>query len=131
MVKLVEERRTGVYNVVGPRSPMTCREFYEQARAAVNPSANMVYVDDYGFLEAQGIDAAVPWVMLKGNDLGHQSIRNEKAVAAGLGFRPVEQTLKDTLAWWPSVPDSRRAAPRFAITDEVEAKALAAWRARG
>ena len=131
MLKLVEERRTGIFNVVGPKAPMTAREFYERARAAINPAAKLIHVDDYDFLEAHGIDAAVPWVMLKGNDLGHQSISNGKAVAAGLGFRPVEESLKDTLAWWPTVPEARRAAPRFALTAEAEAKALAAWRARG
>jgi len=130
MVKLVEESRTGIYNVVGPRAPMTSREFYERARAAINPSATMVYVEDYDFLDAQKIDSSVPWVKLKDKDFGHQSIRNAKVIAAGLGFRPVEQTLKDTLAWWPSVPEARRTKPRFAISEEVEARALAAWKAR-
>lgn len=130
MVRLVEQRASGAYNVVGPRSPMTVREFYARARKAINPDAALVYVDDYAFLEAHGIDGAVPWVMLKGNDYGHQSVKNAKAVAAGLGFRPVEQSLADTLAWWPTVPEARRAAPRFAISPETEAKALAAWKAR-
>ena len=130
MLKLVEERRSGVYNVVGPRQPMTARTFYERAQAAVNPSARMVYVEDYEFLEGQGIDGSVPWVMLKGNDYGHQSIKNDKVVAAGLTFRPVEETLRDTLAWWPTVPEARRTSPKFAITEEIETKALAAWKAR-
>lgn len=129
MVRIVEGRHGGTYNVVGPKSPMTSREFYERAQAAINPAATMVYVEDYEFLDAHGIEGAVPWVMLKGKDEGHQSIRNDKAVAAGLGFRPVEQSLKDTLAWWPTVPEARRAAPKFALSPEVEAKALAAWRA--
>jgi 2'-hydroxyisoflavone reductase len=130
MVKLVEERRAGVYNVVGPRAPMTAREFYERAQRAINPAAVMTYVEDYDLLGAHGIESAVPWVMLKGKDAGHQSIGNAKVVAAGLGFRPVELTLRDTLAWWPSVPESRRSAPRFEIPAEAEARALAAWRAR-
>lgn len=129
-VRLVEQRHTGVYNVVGPRTPMTAREFYERARSAINPKASLVFVDDYEFLEAHGIEGAVPWVMLKGNDHGHQSVKNAKAVSAGLGFRPVEQSLKDTLAWWPTVPEERRAKPRFAISPETEANALAAWKAR-
>ncbi len=130
MVALVEERQAGIYNVVGPKRPMSSREFYERARAAINPAATLVFVDDYDFLASQGIDAAVPWVMLRGNDEGHQSVKNDKVVAAGLGFRPIEQTLADTLAWWATVPEERRAKPRFALSDEAEAKALAAWRAR-
>jgi 2'-hydroxyisoflavone reductase len=130
MVALVEQRRAGVFNVVGPKAPMTAREFYGRAQAAINPKATLVYVEDYAFLETHGIEAVVPWVMLKGHDYGHQSIQNAKVIEAGLTFRPVEQSLTDTLAWWPSVPEERRAKPRFAIAEDVEAKALAAWRAR-
>lgn len=131
MVKLAEDDRTGIYNVVGPRTPMTSRQFYEAARAAINPSVKYVYIEDYEFLDAHKIESSVPWVMLKDKDYGHQSIRNEKVIAAGLRFRPVADTLKDTLAWWPTVPEARRTAPRFAISAETEAKALAAWAARG
>jgi len=69
-------------------------------------------------------------VMLKGNDYGHMSAKNDRAVAAGLQFRPMEVTVRDTLAWWPTVPEARRQAPRFAIKPEQEATALAAWKAR-
>jgi 2'-hydroxyisoflavone reductase len=130
MVKVLEEERSGTYNVVGPRAGMTARAFYEAAHASLNPTAELVFVEDYDFLTAQGIEESVPWVMLKGNDVGHQSVRNERAVAAGLGFRPLEQTLRDTLAWWPSVPEARRNAPRFAIQPDVEARALEAWSAQ-
>ena len=130
MVRLVEEGRRGIYNVVGPKTPMTSREFYERAQKAINPDARLVFVDDYAFLKANGIDGAVPWVMLEGNDVGHQSVKNDKAVTAGLGFRPIERTIRDTLAWWPTVAESRRLAPKFAISPEVEVKALTDWRAR-
>jgi 2'-hydroxyisoflavone reductase len=69
--------------------------------------------------------------MLKGNDLGHMSARNDRAVAAGLTFTPLATTVRDTLAWWATVPEARRNAPRFTITPEQETAALAAWKARG
>jgi 2'-hydroxyisoflavone reductase len=131
MVKVLEDNRSGIYNVVGPRRPMTSREFYDRARAAINPSVKYVFVDDYDFIEAHKIDSSVPWVLLKGNDYGHQSIKNAKVIAAGLKFRPVEDTLKDTLAWWPTVPEARRNAPRWAISAATEAQALADWKAKG
>ena len=89
-----------------------------------------MWVDDYAFLERHGIQAAIPWAMLKGNDLGMMSIGNAKAVGAGLTFRPVAETVRDTLAWWRTTPEARRAAPRFGITPEQEAAALADWRRR-
>ncbi len=130
MLKLLEDGRSGIYNVLGPRSPMTVPEFAEAMQQAINPEAQLTFVDDYTFLEAHAIADAVPWVMLRGNDLGHLSARNDKAVAAGLGFRPLADTARDTLAWWPSVPEARRTAPAFSITPEQERKALAEWHAR-
>lgn len=131
MLHLLETAREGIYNVAGPGTVMTMPEFLEAARAVVNPEARLTWIDDYDFLEAHEITGAVPWVMLKGNDFGHMSNRNDRAIAAGLKFRPLETTVRDTLAWWPTEPEERRSAAQFAITPEQEAKALAAWYARG
>lgn len=129
MVRLVEDRDSGIFNVAGPRDALTMGEFLEQARAAVDPAARLTWVEDYAFLEAHEITDSVPWVMLKGNDEGHMSVRNDRAVAAGLAFRPLATTVRDTLAWWPTVPAERRDRPGFSISPEKEARALADWHA--
>jgi 2'-hydroxyisoflavone reductase len=130
MVKLLEDKRTGVYNVAGPRKTLLARDFYSQAAKAINANVTFTYVDDYDFLAAHKIEEAIPWAMLKGNDDGMMSVKNDKAIAAGLNFRPLEMTVRDTLAWWPSVPQARRDNPRFAMKPDQEAKALADWKAR-
>jgi 2'-hydroxyisoflavone reductase len=131
MVRLVETERPGTYNVTGPHArPTTQQEFLEALRAALNPSARLTWVDDYDFLSAHRIGAAVPWVMSRGNSYGHTWVKNDRAVAAGLTFRPIATTARDTLAWWATVPAERRANARFAITPERETAALAAWHAR-
>jgi 2'-hydroxyisoflavone reductase len=130
MVKLLEDKRGGVYNVAGPRKPLLARDFYTQAAKAIGANVTFTYVDDYDFLAKHKIDEAIPWAMLKGNDDGMMSVKNDKAIAAGLSFRPLEATVRDTLAWWPSVPQARRDNPRFAIKPDQEAKALADWKAR-
>lgn len=140
MVKLVEDGRGGIYNVAGPKSQMMVRDFYQQAARALDAKVNFVYVDDYDFLVSQKIEDAVPWIMLRGNDYGHTSAKNDKAVAAGLTFRPLATTVKDTLTWWNTVvPQTRRdnavsptapANARFAIQADQEAAAIAAWKAR-
>lgn len=131
MVKVLENKRSGAFNVAGPKSVMTVPVFLEEARKALDAKVQFTWVDDYEFLAAQKIEEAIPWAMLRGNDDGMMSIRNDRAVAAGLGFRPLATTVRDTLAWWPSVPEARRAKPRFAITPEQETAALAVWHARG
>ncbi len=129
MVLLLETKRSGIFNAVGPARPMTARQFYDAALTALNADATYTFVEDYDFLAAHKIDEAIPWAMLKGNDDGMMSINGDKAMKAGLTFRPLEATIRDTLAWWPTVPEARRTKPRFTITPEIERAALADWRA--
>jgi len=138
MVKLVEDKRSGPFNVAAPRDPITIRTFVEEAARALDVSAGsgqrakvtFTQVDDYDFLTENKIFSMVPWVIPTGNNFGHTAISNARAKAAGLAFRPLATTVRDTLAWWPTVPEARRNAPRFALTPEQEATVLAAWKAR-
>jgi 2'-hydroxyisoflavone reductase len=131
MVHLLEQKRDGVYNAVGPRAPLTADAFYRAAAKALDANVRLIFVDDYDFLAAHKIDEAIPWAMLRGNDDGMMSVKNDRAIAAGLGFRPLAATVRDTLAWWHTVPEARRLTPHFTITPEQEALALADWHARG
>jgi len=130
MVKLLEDGPSGVYNVAGPRETLTIKGFLDTAIRALGSSSTLTWVDDYDFLAEHDIFASIPWVMLRDNNLGHTSIGNAKAIGAGLAFRPLDGTVRDTLSWWATVPPERRESPRFAITPEIEEKALADWRAR-
>jgi len=44
------------------------------------------------------------------------------------GLRRFRASVKDTLAWWATVAEERRAKPRFIITPEIEARALLEWK---
>ena len=77
MVKLVEDRKRGVYEVAGPAKPMLVRDFYPAAAKALGANPTFVYVDDYEFLKAHEIIEAIPWALLEGKDYGQLSIRNE------------------------------------------------------
>src|SRR5215475_3824603 len=109
MIRLLEEQRSGVYNVAGPKDTLTMPSFLEQAKTALGADVKFTWVDDYAFLAQHKIDEAIPWARLEGNDDGMMSISNRKAIAAGLTFRPLAATVRDTLAWWPTVPEARRA----------------------
>jgi 2'-hydroxyisoflavone reductase len=130
MVRVLEDGRSGIYNVVGPQATMTMPAFLEQARAVLGSDAKFTWVDDYAFLSKHKIEEAIPWAMLKGNDDGMMSIRHERAEAAGLRYRSLATTVRDTLAWWTTVPEARRKSPKFAISSAQEAEALAAWHKR-
>lgn len=132
MVRLVEDSASGTFNAAGPADPLTMEAFIEGMRAAVNPSASPVWVEDYRFLEEHGLTYSIPWIMPTGDDLGGARIDITRAKGAGLTFRPLADTARDTLAWWHSdaVPVQRRENPRFMPSAALEQEILAAWRAR-
>ena len=131
MVRLLEDGRGGVFNAAGPRETLTMERFLDAVRAGTNSNARYTWVDDYDFLAEHRVGGAVPWIMLRGDSLGMTTIRFDRALATGLTFRPLVDTVRDTLAWWQTVPPERRASPRFVLTPEREAEVLAAWHARG
>ncbi|MEO7361670.1 MAG: epimerase, partial [Gemmatimonadaceae bacterium] len=91
----------------------------------------LTWIDDYDFLTAQQLTFACPWGLPKGDEFGQMSINNSRAVAAGLTFRAIGDTVTDTLAWWQTLSADRKAKNRFVLKPEREAEILAAWRARG
>jgi 2'-hydroxyisoflavone reductase len=134
MVKVVEDKNSGIYNVAGPAEKIGFGTFMEQAVAALNPSAQLTWCDHYGFLQWQRITYAVPWMIPEGDNKHHMDINNRKAVAAGLRFRSIATTVRDTYEWWKTVPEQRKTQAEsgpgaFAISRDTEARALAAWKA--
>ncbi|HYV97496.1 MAG TPA: NAD-dependent epimerase/dehydratase family protein [Gemmatimonadaceae bacterium] len=129
-LKLLEDKRSGIYNAVDKSTTIPSREFYETVRKTLKPEAKLVFVDDYDLLEKNNIVEVVPWVLLKGKNLHATSVASSKSAQAGLRTRSLVETLRDTSVWWPTVPLTRREKPRFAITPELEAKVLSAWKSK-
>ena len=133
MVKLVEDKRGGTYNVTGPRERLAWGQFIAETKAALKPDAQLVWVDDYDFLREQKMTYAIPWMIPEGDNEHHLQINNRKAIAAGLKFRPIAETVRDTLAAWPArlaaLPQGQQPNFRW-ITPEREVEVLALWKAR-
>ncbi len=102
MIRLIEEKKAGTYNGVGPEAPQTMPEFVREAGGAFDVSSNYVQVDDYEFLKEHDVEHIVPWIMPEGNNYGSARINNEKALATGLTLRPPRETVRDTYDWWYS-----------------------------
>ena len=71
------------------------------------------------------------WVPPVDEYAGFGSASIERAKAAGLTFRPLADTARDTLAWWNTLDEDRRSKPRAGLAADKEGKVLAAWRGRG
>lgn len=113
---------TGVFNATGPVPPVTMLDLVEAAASASDTDLNVEVVEDT-FLTEQGIEAELPlwaddplWVAWAKVEVG-------KAIAAGLRFRPIDDTVAATLAHTELVPS-------IGLEPEREAELLAAWHAR-
>jgi 2'-hydroxyisoflavone reductase len=143
MVTLMDGKSNGTFNVAGPAAKQTFEQFLEGIRPLAKTPVTYTWMDDYEWLKAfplrknangtmSGYTYNVPWVLPEGDELGHQQISNRKAIAAGLRFRPLLTTARDTITWRESaaVPEALRKQPRYAVTPEQEQALLAAWKAR-
>jgi len=131
-IRLVESGTLGVFNAMGPQRELTMGAMLEGVRGAVGSKATLTWVPA-DFLDQQKVSAwgdMPTWVPGTGDTAGFSRRSNEKAVAAGLEFRSIATTAKDTLAWWKAQPAERRARMRAGIAAEREAQVLAAWKAR-
>ena len=125
MLALVESESGGTFNAAGPAATLTFASFLAQGASALGSSSEFVWVEDYDTLLANGVESAVPWIMLRGNDRWHTSVSNARALSAGLAFRPLAVTVRDTLAWWDTLPTERRERARFSVSEEAERVLLA------
>ena len=108
------------------------KPFLEGVKKGVGGDAKLTWVPA-DFLEKQGVApwSQMPaWIPSGGGEVGMTQLSCRKAIAAGLKFRPVEETAKDTLAWYKTLPDDRRGKMAAGLPAEREAEVLAAWHAQ-
>jgi 2'-hydroxyisoflavone reductase len=136
IVRAVDTRLAGTFNTNGPASRHTMRELVAACDAAASnlegrPDRKLVWVPA-DFLASHQVSAwqDLPvWIPFETDSKGFHTMRSDKAIAAGLSFHAALDTARDTLMWWRSQPEERRAKPRAGLTPEREAEVLAAWSA--
>jgi 2'-hydroxyisoflavone reductase len=130
LVHLVENEASGTYTATGPDYPMTMRQMLEGVREGVGSDATLTWVDA-DFLREHEVGAwmEMPVYQFPGDGDGLLSANVDKAIAAGLTFRPLTETARDTLEWYNSLPEDQQTM-RTGIDPEKEANILAAWHAR-
>jgi len=131
---LVERRTMGTYNALGPAQPTTMKQVVDACNAAGGNQATVTWVDA-SFLDKQEVHgwSDMPlWIDPVGEMAGFGQQSNARAVAAGLTFRPILDTAKDTLVWLATLPqDVRTKVASSGISADREQKVLAAWKAHG
>ena len=102
MIRLAEKNSTGKFNIAGPTEQQTMTAFVNEAKKAFDTNTTIVAIDDYDFLQKNGISYLVPWIPPMGNNYGSSRASNKKAIAAGLIFRDLKTSVKEMHEWWYS-----------------------------
>lgn len=126
----IEAGRAGPYNVTGPGypSPLTFEHFLQTcssevgAHSSAGAEAQLTWVTDE-LLRSAGIRPGIdlPFWMPG----GVAGVDCNKAIAAGLTFRPFEETVRYTLAWYNSAQPCT--PPRAGLARDHEEQLLRAW----
>jgi 2'-hydroxyisoflavone reductase len=101
MLAMADRREAGVFNATGPEAPLTMESLLETIRKETSSDARLVWVRERTLLE-RGVEAwsDLPLWLAPGTNPESASflaVDVSKAVAAGLSFRPLARTIRDTL----------------------------------
>ena len=127
-IRLVEAGKTGIYNANGPKQPVPMGELLEVCRTVSGSAVDFTWVDEK-FLLDQGVE---PWMELPlwipesdTEAAGFFAFDISKALLDGLAFRPLTETVRDTLAWDASRPPDHDW--RAGLASERESELLDLW----
>lgn len=126
-ILLAERGTIGVFNAVGPGERLPMKSMLEECRKATSAAPTLTWVDTK-FLEATPEVNFPIWTPAEGEYAGFGLRSNARAVKAGLKFRPVADTAKDTLAWFKTLPAERQETLKAGPKPDAEAAILGAWR---
>jgi 2'-hydroxyisoflavone reductase len=110
IVVMAERRETGVLNATGPERPLTMEALLEAIRRETGSDARLVWAGER-FLVERGIEewSDLPlWLAPGANpeSAAFMAVDVDRALAAGLRFRPLGDTIRDTLAEAEPTPDA-------------------------
>ena len=131
MVHLIEGEASGTYLATGPEAPLTMAGMLYGIRAVTSTPVSITWVNSDFLREHEVGDwMEMPvWVYPSLETQGFSAYDVSKAIRAGLTFRPLAETARDTLDWWKSLPAENQTL-RTGMDPAKEANILRAWQAR-
>ena|SRR5579885_943408 len=133
-IRVAENHTLGTFNATGPAKPLTMAEMLYGIKAVTTAGAQFTWVP-WEFLTEQKIRgwSNMPVVVPdRAENVAFSRRSIDKAIAAGLTFRPLAVTAKDTLDWNKTRPaaelDALAQGKIAGISAEREAAVLKAWK---
>ncbi|NNF28297.1 MAG: SDR family oxidoreductase [Gemmatimonadetes bacterium] len=132
-VHLLEQDTPGIFNAEGPEAALSSWELLYGIRGVTTTPASFTWVD-WDFLTGRGEEpqGSLPfWQPPSGRYLNYGRMVNTRAAEAGLRFRPLAVTAKETLDWHRTRPLGQQGRLRVGMSRAREAQLLQEWRDRG
>ncbi|MBL9075895.1 MAG: NAD-dependent epimerase/dehydratase family protein [Planctomycetes bacterium] len=126
MLHCVEQRTVGVFNADGFAGPVSMQDLLCACKCATANPVTLTWVDE-AFLADNEVG---PWMQMPLwiPREARGTVDNARAIAAGLRFRPIADTVRDTLQW-AKTERGGRPFERTGVPAEREAALLAKWHA--
>lgn len=125
VIAVVEAERATIYNCCGPDYALNWGEFFDACKDTLGSDVEFTWVSEDFLLDHEVTETEFPiWPRIE--DQGIMRTNNKKAIADGLAFRPMRETIFDTLEWSKS-----QTKPKVGLSPEREAELLRRWRERG
>ena len=132
IIRGIEQRLAGAYNVVGPAQPLPMETLLSTCRQVSGSAAHFTWVGE-SFLLAQGVQ---PWIEMPlwipasdPESAGFFAFNIQKALETGLTFCPLEETVSATLEWLQKRPQDH--TWRAGLDLARETRLLQDWKQTG
>lgn len=130
-IELIDKGVMDTFDATGPTKGLTWGKTLEACKAASTNDTKLTWIP-FEFIQKQNAMDAMPiWIPPMGEYAGFHTRNVEKSEKAGLKFRDIKDTCKDTLAWYQSLPADTQPKVVREFPPEREKALLEAWHKEG
>jgi 2'-hydroxyisoflavone reductase len=122
VIAAIEDKGTTIYNCCGPEYALNWGEFFGACKDTLGSEVAFTWVSEDFLSEQEVSDSELPmWPVTEVH--GIMRTNNKRAISDGLAFRPMRETITDTLDW-----ANTQSKPKVGLSPEREADLLRRWR---
>jgi 2'-hydroxyisoflavone reductase len=134
-IRMIEQGATGTFNATGPPKPLSMGDLLDECRTISGSDATFTWVSD-AFLQEHDVVPYTEVPLWLPQDDGYPHVDSRRAIASGLTFRPIAETIRDVLDRSGGyderiVHSTGRARPHAGLDPKRERGLLDLWHHRG